>query len=160
MALLRKEAVPLAVLAVATGVIVLLFVFPAYLVTGSGCPTYLTAHGRSYCAEYVTLEPEIVDGTNAAVGCTMGFTFQHVLFALTFSGDIPYGVDAIGGWVSAPSASCMSAGLYYDPASGATSVNWSSPDQSVYILWNSPFFAQVDGTSAARFAVGVYIPLA
>lgn len=159
MVLLRREAAPFAVLAVVTVVIVLLFVFPAYLVTGSGCPMHLTAHGRSYCAEYVTLEPEIIEGTNAAVGCSTGITFQHVLFALTFSGDIPYGVDAIGGWVSAPGASCVSAGLYYDPASDVTSVNWSSPDRSIYILWSSPFFTQADGTSAAKFAVGVYIPL-
>ena len=147
-----------AVAAVAVLAIVVAWVYPGYFASTPGtplCPAHPTAFGRVYCAQIVSLERY---SGGAILSCgSGGFVFQGVTFGLDFffdgtPGDLAY----VSGWINSSTVPCVAMALVGNPL-GPSSVNWSGPDHSVYLLWHAPFASYVDGTYVANVSCGVYL---
>jgi hypothetical protein len=96
----------------------------------------MTVNGRTYCAEVVT-----VGGPCSSPGlfCRLpppGFAFQGVNFQLeAYNGS---GSNIVGGSVTEANNTSYRVSLIGDPL-GPPSVNWTSPDQAIFVEWRAPF---------------------
>jgi hypothetical protein len=148
---LRALTATLAVTGFAIGVIFVPFVYPGYLAGVSGCPTRTAVDDRTYCTESVTVEQCPVP----SYGCPYpgpGFGFQGVDFNLhLFVGSGP---AMVGGSISEANSTHFQFSISGNPL-GPLSVNWTSPDRTVIILWAAPFTAGPEGGMTATLTCGV-----
>jgi len=154
---LRPRAVPalfgaLAILAV---LILVLWVYPGYLKSNS-CPLTVTTNLRSYCSEVVQLvgSPPCTGVTYCVRPAPANFTFQGVSFFLILDN------STVGPQVR---GEVIESGSHWgvdmvDAALGQTYFNWTSPDQSVFIGWQTPFATwSPNGWMWANVTCGVHL---
>jgi hypothetical protein len=134
-------------------VIFALGVFPGYLSGAGACPVHTTVNGRAFCAEVVTVGQPCL----AAYGCAAlpppGFAFQGVKFQLVAFNESDS--NLVDGWVTEANNTSYRFGLLGDPL-GPPSVNWTSPDEAVFVEWRAPFGTiGSDGRFIANVTCGV-----
>ncbi len=134
-----------------------LWVFPGYLSTTPDCPLHLYEWNQAYCAESESVNALPAGPGGPYIGCDSGFVFQGVRFSLYLSFDgRPGDLGFVQGWVSTSTAACQSMGLVGNPL-GPPVINWTSPDRSVYLLWEEPFESPAGSGWVANITCGVYL---
>jgi hypothetical protein len=123
------------VAATAILVIAALVVFPVGGTAGSACAVQPSSYGRSYCGETVALNA--CQGTYDCRPVTP-VEFHGVSFSLSVIGGGNGGSPAVSGSVVEGNQTTFHLTLLGNPL-GPQSVNWTSPDLKVLIIWDAPF---------------------
>jgi len=153
----RGVAAVLLVTAIAAVVILALFVYPGFLSGGTSCSSEATGRGRSYCAEVVSvgLQPHCLPGGYCPSCPNSSVDFRGVEFQLSLGNS--NGVYAVGGCITEANSTIYRVELVADLL-GPDSLNWTSPDLDVILVWNSPFVTQGNaGGLVANVTCGVAI---
>ena len=153
----RATSVVWVATAVAVVAIIVLWGYPGVLAGSPNCPTHAAVEGRAYCVDSVQLIAYApCNGVSYCNGSAPNnFTFQGVWFYLYLQN------SSAGPWiyggVTEASGAQATVHLLGNP-DGPQALNWSSPDQSVVILWNAPFSTVgLDGLLRANVTCAVIL---
>jgi hypothetical protein len=151
----RAATLACAAAAISVTAILVLWVFPGYLSVSSKCPVSTTEGGRVYCAESVTVVPYQCSPGTACAYCPPGVAFHGILFNLSVRGSS--GLATLWGCVTEGNSTFPAVHLLGDYL-GPPSENWTSPDHTVLVEWQTPYATiGSDGQLTANVTCGVSI---
>jgi hypothetical protein len=139
---------------IAIVVVAILWIVPGFLAGPSSCPFHANENGRSFCAERVAVTERNCTGNQL---CTMppAVGFQGVQFRLSLENSSSGPV--LSGLINESNGVGHNLELVGDPL-GPPALNWTSPDDTVLVAWNTPFVsAEVGGPLFANVTCGVYL---
>jgi len=150
---LHALTVILAATAVATVVILTLWVYPGYLSTSPNCPIHTSVDGRAYCAESVTVGQCV--GPQGCPPTPPTVVFHSVIFQIELGGSS--GLADLNGRVTEGNSTSYQFHLVGDYL-GAPSVNWTSPDHAVLVEMQAPYaVVGSNGQLTANVTCGVLL---
>ena len=145
--------------AIATVVIVVLWVFPGFLVVRPDCPSKVVQGDLSYCSESVAVPPPVFspsqpcgNSSGGALACGPPTTVDFRSFSFTMRSN-GYGRGSFGitGWMIEPNGTNYTLFSPSGSTFGFGWVNWASPDDVGITDWK--IFNTVNSTLVSNWNV-------